>query len=167
MRNLRRWSLIAGLAAMAHHANAQSVDSVRIPMALRASVGSIPPIGPHLRIRAGGDFITGRSHGLSGDTIELATREGEKRIALEVIDSLWESRSLIRPVAWKFALMGVAAGALAEVPHLFWCETERCVRPRRLQLSVALGAAAGAFVGVLFGETRRDWRLLYPLAVNP
>lgn len=152
--------LVAALAWGAP-ARAQAADTAAITTALWTAC---PGADVRLTVRSG-EWVTGRCGEMREGRLLLRADDGERRIPLIDVDSLWVRRSLQSEAAVVLGVLGGVAGgfyANGRDPgecFEFGCDGERLVATLR---GAAIGTLGGAAVGVIAGSRLTRWRLRVP-----
>ncbi len=164
-----RFLLAVALAAAllpAGRADAQQADTA----AVSASVWTACP-GAYVRVALDtGDTLTGRCGPVADGGLQLRAAGGERQVQLTQVDSLWTRRSYLAEATVLLAVAGAAAGALLG-GEMETCDGAAPPDPMRgcevrygfgRGGSAAIGAVAGAGVGLLVGPRFTRWRLRFP-----
>ncbi|HEX5869168.1 MAG TPA: hypothetical protein VFY65_02065 [Longimicrobium sp.] len=161
MKSIRFAAILVAALGWAVPARAQAADTVAITTALWTAC---PGANVRLTVRSG-EAVTGRCGEMGDGRLLLRAEDGERRIALIDVDSLWVQRSLQTEAAVVLAVLGGIAGgfyANSRDPgdcFAYGCNGERLVATLR---GAAIGTVGGAALGVIVGPRLTRWRLRVP-----
>lgn len=161
---LRRRILIALVFAAAFllpagRAGAQQADTA----AVSASVWTACP-GARVRLALDtGETVEGRCGPVVDGRLLVRVQEEDRPVQLAQVDTVWTRRSYLTEATLLLAIVGAATGVFVSD------ETETCTaigctveyRFGRAE-SAAVGAVAGAALGVLIGPRITRWRQRFP-----
>jgi hypothetical protein len=159
LRILAPLAIAAALFLFPGQAVAQQADTTGVSTAIWTACP-----GAHVRVATrAGETVTGRCGPIADGRLQVRVRAGERHIQLADVDSLWTRRSYLTEATLLLAVVGAGAGAL------LGDETERCTgigctveyQFGRAE-SAAVGAVAGAALGVLIGPRITRWRQRFP-----
>lgn len=158
-RILLALALAAAALLPGGRADAQQADT----LAVSTSVWTACP-GAYVRVSLrGGGTLDGRCGPVADGRLQVRARGAERQVQLAEVDSLWTRRSYLGEATVLLALAGAAAGALTG-GDMETCERGDC--PEHYGFGrggrAAIGAVAGAGVGVLIGPRITGWRLRFP-----